>query len=72
MDNKKSKANNPVLEKRVYTIPEVMDILNINRNAAYRLVHSKQFRIVNVGSGIRIPKNRFDRWLKKNGGIFNG
>ena len=70
MNAKKEKIK-PALEKRVYTIPEVMEILNIDRNAAYRLVHSKQFRIVKVGSGIRIPKNGFDRWLEDNGGKLN-
>ncbi|NCC01889.1 MAG: DNA-binding protein [Clostridia bacterium] len=71
MNCKKSKANNTVLEKKVYTIPEIMGILNITRRAAYILVHSEQFRIVKIGNGIRIPKNRFDYWLKKNGGKFN-
>ena len=71
MNSRKSKANNTVLEKRVYTIPEIMDILHITRRTAYILVHSEQFRIVKIGNGIRIPKNCFDYWLKKNGGKFN-
>ena len=51
------------LEKRVYTVDEIQDILSIGRNAAYELVKSGQFHTVRIGGSIRISKKSFDTWL---------
>ncbi len=51
------------LEKRVYTVDEIQDILSIGRNAAYELVKSGQFLTVRIGGSIRISKKSFDTWL---------
>ena len=51
------------LEKRVYTVDEIQDILSIGRNAAYELVKSGQFHTVRIGGSIRISKKSFDAWL---------
>ena len=61
----KDKTNdNPVYEKRVYTVEEIMDILDIGKNAAYALVNSGVFHYVKVGGHYRIPKKSFDNWLE--------
>lgn len=54
----------PVYEKRVYTVEEIMDILNIGKNAAYSLVNSGVFHYVKVGGHYRISKKSFDNWLE--------
>lgn len=53
----------PALEKRVYTVDEIQDILSIGRNAAYELVKAGQFHTVRIGGSIRISKKSFDAWL---------
>jgi len=50
-------------EKRAYTVPEIMEILQIGRNNAYDLCNSNSFNVVRIGKLIRIPKSSFDRWL---------
>ena len=51
-------------EKRSYTVYEIMDIMNIGKTTAYKLVHSGLFHVVKVGnSGIRISKRSFDKWF---------
>ena len=49
--------------KVVYTVPEIMDILCISRESAYRLVQSKVFKSFRVGRLYRINKESFDCWL---------
>lgn len=49
--------------KRVYSVQEIMDILEIGRTAAYDLVKRNLFRSVQIGSHIRISKKSFDEWL---------
>lgn len=51
------------VEKRVYTVEEIMDILNIGKNTAYALVNSGVFHFVKVGGHYRISKKSFDQWL---------
>ena len=50
-------------DKRVYTVDEIQDILEIGRTSAYSLVKQKLFRSVRVGGSIRISKRSFDEWL---------
>lgn len=50
-------------EKRIYTVDEIQDILDIGRNAAYSLVKSGVFHSVRIGGNIRISKKSFDEWL---------
>jgi len=53
----------PAFEKRVYTVEEIMNILDIGKNAAYNLVNSGVFHYVKVGGHYRISKKSFDNWL---------
>ena len=58
---------------KVYHVEDIQNILQISRTAAYALIKKAPFRVVHVGSSIRISKEDFDRWLnnpvQKNGGI---
>lgn len=51
--------------KRTYTVEEIAKILGIGRTAAYNLVHSGVFKMVRIGSSIRVSKVSFDDWLDK-------
>lgn len=54
------------IEKRVYTVGEIMEILGISHCTAYALIKSGQFKSVKVGKGYRISKVSFDNWLNEN------
>lgn len=62
-------VNLPVFsaEKRVYTVPEMMDILGISQSTAYLLIGRKEFHTVRIGRHIRISKASFDAWLDGQG-----
>lgn len=49
MEEKMIFDNKQAEEKRVYTIREIMDILNIGKNSAYNLIHSDKFHYVKIG-----------------------
>lgn len=51
--------------KRTYTVEEIAKILGIGRTAAYSFVHSGVFKMVRIGSSIRVSKVSFDDWLDK-------
>ncbi len=51
--------------KRTYTVDEIARILNIGRTTAYSLVKEGHFKIVRIGSAIRISKQSFDEWLDR-------
>lgn len=50
-------------KKRVYTVQEIMDMLNISSTTAYELVRRNVFQSVKIGSHYRISKKSFDAWL---------
>ncbi|MBE6568996.1 MAG: helix-turn-helix domain-containing protein [Ruminococcaceae bacterium] len=51
--------------KRTYTVEEIAKLLNIGRTTAYALVKEGHFKIVRIGSAIRISKQSFDEWLDR-------
>ena len=51
------------IEKKVYTISEIQDILGISMTTAYQLTKRNLFNSVKVGRHIRISKRSFDAWL---------
>lgn len=57
------KIGTPARGKKVYTVPEIQDILDIGRASAYRLVRSGQFKTIQIGGSIRVLKDSFDEWL---------
>lgn len=53
-------------EKRCYTVKDIQKILDISRPTAYSLLQKKEFRWIQLDSGIyRISKLSFDEWLDK-------
>jgi len=54
-------SNSP--EKRVYSVDEIAEILDISRGSAYELIREGLFRTVRIGSAIRVSRQSFDDWL---------
>ncbi len=52
-------------EKKVYSVDDLMEILNISRSTAYILIKKNLFRSVKIGNQLRISKASFDEWLDK-------
>lgn len=50
-------------DKRVYTVNEVMEILDISKSGVYNLVERGLFRCVRAAGCIRISKKSFDAWF---------
>jgi excisionase family DNA binding protein len=59
------KAHEPV-GRQTYLVKDVSEILGISLNAAYNFVKEGNFRVVRIGTSIRIAKESFDKWLKDN------
>lgn len=51
------------MEKLVYTVKEVAQVLNIGMNKAYELIHQDKFPYKNLGKKILIPKKPFEDWV---------
>jgi excisionase family DNA binding protein len=50
-------------EKRIYSVDDIMEILDIGRSSAYLLIKRNLFRSMKIGNQIRISKASFDTWL---------
>lgn len=53
------------MEKIVYTIPEVADMLCISKSHAYDLVKRRILPVLELGGRRVIPKALFDEWVLK-------
>lgn len=53
-------------EKRIYSVQEIADILQISKSMTYSLCKDAPFKTVKVGKYIRISKPSFDSWLDSN------
>ena len=51
--------------KRTYTVEEIAKLLSIGKTTAYALVKEGHFKIVRIGSAIRISRQSFDEWLDR-------
>lgn len=52
------------VEKKCYTVDDIMGILNVGRKAVYGLIHRKAFPAIRIaGVGYRVPKDSFSDWL---------
>jgi len=56
---------NTVIERKIYTVPEIAAILGIGKNQAYNLCKSNQFKIIKVGKTVKVVKQSFDSWLSE-------
>lgn len=56
------------MESKVYTVNDLMSILNLSRSKTYDFVreayqHQTMFRVIKIMGSYRIPKESFDNWL---------
>ncbi len=54
--------------KSVLTIKEMMELLGICRNTAYKLIALEGFPVIRIGSKYLIPVDGLREWLKANYG----
>lgn len=47
------------------TVPEIAQILRVNKTKAYELSHRKDFPSMKLGNRIVIPRDAFLRWMEK-------
>lgn len=57
------------MEKMVYTVKEVAELLGISKSYAYELVKERKLLVLDLGRRKVIPKNRFDEWVRENSRI---
>ena len=57
------------LNKKRYTVQEVIQILGTTRQSIYKLIDEGCFRAVKVENGYRIYKDSFDEWLDGKEGV---
>ena len=53
----------PVPASKTYRVEEVAAILGIGRSSAYNLVRKGNFKVLRIGTSIRVSKSSFDDWL---------
>ena len=51
-------------EVKTYRVEDIARILDIGRSSAYNLVREGHFKIVRIGTAIRISRKSFDEWLE--------
>lgn len=50
-------------EKRSYSVTEAAEILGVSKRSVYNLCSNGAFKVVKVGTKLRISKKSFDEWL---------
>jgi len=58
--NKKSLKEYPITLK----MPDVAEIMRINKNKAYELARKEDFPAIFMGKRIVVPKEAFETWLQ--------
>lgn len=59
-----SNSTTATIEKKVYTVKEIAQILDVSERHAYNFCNSTtEFDVVKVGRNIRVRKESFDRWF---------
>ena len=61
----RTQAEETTLERRCYTVREVMDQLGISRPSVYDLIRRNEFRSVVVAGKFLVSRKSFDEWLDK-------
>ena len=60
----KSPTDSPKTTKLVYTVEEIARMLAISLRSAYNLCNTtKDFRVLRIGTSIRVNKQSFDNWF---------
>jgi len=52
-------------EKAVYSPVDIQKMLGIGKNQAYELIKRGEFKYIQVGRRIVVPKWSFDEWFNK-------
>ena len=58
-----SQQSQTVFEPKTYTVDDIAKILDIGRTSAYNFVKEGHFKIIRIGTTIRISRKSFDDWL---------
>jgi excisionase family DNA binding protein len=45
-------------------VKEIMEILGVCRQTAYKLLNSNEFHVIRIGRKYRVHKEVFENWLK--------
>jgi excisionase family DNA binding protein len=53
------------MDKIVYTVKEVSELLGIGINQAYELVKTDGFPKFKIGNKYMVPKDQFEEWMRK-------
>lgn len=53
------------MEKEVYNVTDIMELLDISKNVAYDLIKQEGFPVIKIRSTYRIPKQAFHNWLNR-------
>lgn len=65
MDRSQVNGNEVKALPKTYKVEEIAQILGIGRSTAYNLVKTGCFKVVRIGSSIRVSRKSFDEWLDK-------
>lgn len=49
----------------VLTMKHIQDVLGLSRPKIYELTHTQGFPVVRFGRAIRVPRDRFLKWLNE-------
>ena len=55
--------------REILTFEELCEILDIGKNTAYFLLHSKQIKAFKIGSNWKIPKQAIEEYVRQNSGF---
>ena len=50
---------------KLLTVKEIKEALQVSQDMAYKIVNTDGFPSIKIGRTIRIPKDEFDKWVKK-------
>lgn len=54
------------MDKVVYNVKEVAELLGISRSYAYEMVKEKKLPVLDLGRRKVIPKASLDQWIQEN------
>lgn len=52
-----------IVDVEVLLVEDIMRMLNIGKNLAYKLVKEEKFPVIKIKGVYRIPKQPFEQWL---------
>lgn len=63
MDSVNQVTETTAVELKAYRVEDIAKMLGIGRTSAYNLCKEGHFRVVHIGTTIRISRKSFDEWL---------